>query len=57
MIKWTYEVEKHTTVEYFVMARKNDEPIKTPVAKCNSQGIAYTIKGLYEKYDSENPKG
>ena len=52
-MKLTYSIVKHTTVEYIVLVQKDDEPLKTPVAKCNNEGTALTIKGMYEKDDAE----
>ena len=47
--KLTYSIEKHTTVEYIVVVQKGVEPLRTPIAKCNNEGTALTIKGMYEK--------
>ena len=56
-MKYRYEVEVHTTKKFIVTAQKEGENIRTPIAKCNSEGAALTIKGMYEKYDKENPEG
>lgn len=58
MAKINYHVEKHVTTEYLVMATKEGEALKTPAARCYSEGAALTIKGLYEKAEEEglNPK-
>lgn len=53
MTKYEYQIEKHVTTEWIVTAQKEGEKTRTPIAKCNSQGVALTIKGLYEKYDRE----
>lgn len=53
MPKYEYEIEKHITTEWIVTCRREGEKIREPIAKCNSQGKALTIKGMYERYDSE----
>lgn len=50
-MKTKYRVEKHITTEYIVVAIREGENI--PVAKCNNEGTALTIKGLYEKMEVE----
>ena len=53
-----YSVEKHTTVQWMVVVRRDEsDKINELVAKCPSEGIALTIKGLYkdiEKEDEDN---
>jgi hypothetical protein len=44
-----YAIEKHVTTEYIVTGQREGDPLKTPIAKCNTMGIALTIKGMYEK--------
>jgi len=53
-----YSIEKHVTTEFVVMAKAEGDNIKCCVAHCPSEGIALTIKGLYEKAEreDENPK-
>ncbi len=53
MTKYKYQIEKHVTTEWIVTGRKEGESTREPIAKCNTQGIALTIKGLYEKCDKE----
>ena len=53
MAKYEYEIEKHVTTEWIVTCRREGEKLREPIAKCNTQGIALSIKGLYEKYDKE----
>jgi len=53
MSKYIYQIEKHVITEWIVTCQKEGDNLRTPIAKCNSQGIALTIKGLYEKYDEE----
>ena len=48
-----FTVEKHTTPEYIVMASNEGGYIKQPIAKCNSETDAQTIKAFYEKADRE----
>ena len=54
MTKYEYQVESHTTTEWIVTCQKEGEKVREPIAKCNSQDAALTIKGLYEKYDRES---
>lgn len=53
MTKYEYQIEKQVTTEWIVTCRKEGENIREPIAKCNSQGKALTVKGLYENYDKE----
>lgn len=58
MTKYKYQIEKHVTTEWIVTCQivtgqKGGNAVRQPIAKCNSQGLALTIKGLYEKYDKE----
>lgn len=53
MIKYEYQIEKHVTAEWIVTCRREGENVRKLIAKCPSQGIALTIKGLYEKYDKD----
>ena len=48
-----YSIEKHTTVEFIVMAQVEDEMAKTPVAKCDTEAVALTIKGMYEESETK----
>ena len=51
MSKYEYEIEKHVTTEWVVTCRREGENLRAPIAKCNSQAKALTIKGLYEEDD------
>ena len=53
MTKYKYEIEKHVTTEWIVTAQREGDNLREPIARCNSQGKALTIKGLYEDYDKE----
>lgn len=53
MSKYEYQIEKHVKTEWIVTCNRKEESTREPIAKCNSQGKALTIKGLYEKYDKE----
>lgn len=53
MTKYEYQIESHVTTEWIVTCRKEGEKVRENIAKCNTQGIALTIKGMYEKYDKE----
>ena len=54
MTKNEYRIEKHTRVEWIVTCSKEGERIREPIAKCNSEGIALTIKGMYEAEELED---
>jgi len=52
-----YAIEVHTIKEFIVTARKEDDKVREPIAKCNSMAKALTIRGLYEKAEEkENNK-
>ena len=53
MIKYEYQIEKHITTEWIVTCSIEGSNVREPIAKCNSEGKALTIKGFYEKYDEE----
>ena len=53
LTKYEYGIEKHVTTEWIVTCRREGEKLREPIVKCNSEGKALTIKGLYEKYDKE----
>ncbi len=50
----TYRIEKYTTVEWVVTGQRDDEPIRNVIAKCPAEGIALTIKGMYEKEEHQD---
>ena len=49
-----YQIEKHTTVQFIVTAQREKEGTRIPIAKCNNEATALTIKGLYEKAEAED---
>jgi hypothetical protein len=49
-----YRIEKHTTSEWIVTAQNEGEKVRYPIAKCPSEGVALTIKGMYEKDEKED---
>ncbi len=51
MTKYKYQIEKHTTTEWIVNCQKEGDNIREPIAKCNSEGKALTVMGLYKDYD------
>jgi len=51
-----YRIEKHITTEFIVTAQKEGESVREPIARCNTEGIALTIKGLYEDAESKDAK-
>jgi len=53
MTKYKYRIEKHVKTEWIVTCQREGGNFRESIAKCNSQGIALTIKGLYEKCDKE----
>jgi len=50
-----YSILQETTTQYIVCEQKEGDVLVEPIARCNSKGVALTIKGMYEK-DEENDK-
>ena len=51
-----YSIQREITTTYIVCAERTDsEPhLIEPVARCNTLGVALTIKGMYEKAEAED---
>jgi len=49
-----YHIEKHTVTTWKVTARQDGSPLRRLIAECPSQGIALTIKGMYEKEEDKD---
>lgn len=50
-----YKIIKETTTQYVVCVRlKNDEHLLTPIARCDTEAVALTIKGMYEAEEKKD---
>jgi len=49
-----YQVEKHTNIEWVVTSRQEGDNLRNVIAKCPAEGIAVTIKGMYEKEEQQD---
>ena len=54
MAKIKYHIIKEVTTQWIVTGRKEEDVNETPIARCDCEGIALTIKGMYEKAEAED---
>ena len=48
-----YHIEKHVTITWHVTAQREGDSLREAIAQCPSEGIALTIKSMYEKDEEE----
>jgi hypothetical protein len=54
MTKTIYRVEKHITIEWIVTGQKEGDVLRENIARCPTEGIALTIKGMYEEKEEQD---